>query len=176
MPGNSFHGEHRQQEARLTQGKDRDFTLLYGQGLAFTDVKPVEEEGKRCQHKAGIAQSYRLHEARDVWNEQDAGRARVEVGIDVGGQEGERSPAQQPEAVQRAVVGEQGHNPDEILRAEDLAGGDKDKQDGDTGLRQIELLAPLQEENKSVAKHKRHITHCRYKAIKDAVYIERTIT
>src|SRR5579883_1532512 len=96
---------------RLKQGKLAYFSFIDGQWFAFAHVEPVEEEGQRRQHKAGISQGDCLHEAGDVWDEQDAERARVEVGTEVGGQEGERSPARQSEAVQRAVAGEQKHEP-----------------------------------------------------------------
>src|SRR5579875_1639862 len=77
----------REREYWLQQGKLSDHSLRRREWFAFADVKPVEEEGQGDQHEAGVAQGYRLHEAGDVWNEQDAGSSCVEICVDVGSQE-----------------------------------------------------------------------------------------
>jgi len=61
------------------------------------------------------------------------------------------------------------------LRAEDLAGGDEDQQQGDKGLSEIELAAPLQKESKATAEEKEERAAKRDERVKWADEIDRAV-
>src|ERR1051326_6279871 len=96
--------------------------------LTAAHVEPIEEIGESNQHEERISDSHDFEEARDF--EQVAGLRcmRIYEDIDVGGEEGDRTPEYEPEGIESTGIGEQRNEPDNILRAKDFTGGNENEQ------------------------------------------------
>lgn len=117
-------------------------------------LPPVKEKGQRQQDQQQVAQRHAFDKA---WNQGSLARIpgqHIDVGVDRRRQNGDGAPEGQPEPLKIAPVSQQRDQPDEVLRAKDLASDDKDQQQSDKSLRQIELTTPLPENGQRIAENK----------------------
>src|ERR1700686_4496734 len=88
------------------------------------NLPPVKEIGQGEEGEQGIARRHTLDKARLIWYLQVKCYACIDKRIDIGGEQRDQTPDDEPEARIGPAIGQQGDHPHEVLCAEDFAGHD----------------------------------------------------
>src|ERR1700686_4799325 len=107
--------------AALEPGKCRQGAKLIASPVSSGAYMPPVKEIRQCEEdKKCITRRHTLHRGRLIWHRQPD-LVCIDIGEDISGKQLDGDPDNKPEAIIGTAIGQEGHQPHEVLRAEYLA-------------------------------------------------------